>query len=85
MTPAESKPIAKLQEAGLMSFHPILAHGSFGSWDEVIFLSIAAIFLVMMGISWIRSRANTPAKPEIPPQATESGPEQDASDHFTLS
>jgi hypothetical protein len=35
----------------------ILAHGALGVWDEVIFLSVAAIFLIMMGISWIRSRS----------------------------
>lgn len=35
---------------------PILAHGALGNWDELIFISVAAIFMVMMGISWIRSR-----------------------------
>jgi hypothetical protein len=38
----------------------ILAHGALGSWDELIFLGVAAIFLTMMGISWIRSRTNNP-------------------------
>ena len=38
----------------------ILAHGSLGEWDELIFLSIAAIFLIMMGIAWVRSRVSTP-------------------------
>jgi len=38
----------------------ILAHGSLGEWDELIFLSIAAIFLIMMGIAWVRSRVTTP-------------------------
>lgn len=38
----------------------ILAHGSLGQWDELVFLSIAVIFLVMMGVSWVRSRVSTP-------------------------
>ena len=43
-----------------MSTPIILAHGALGNWDEVIFLSIAAIFLIMMGISWVKSRNTTP-------------------------
>lgn len=38
----------------------VLAHGALGIWDEVIFLSIAAVFLVFMGISWVRSRTMEP-------------------------
>lgn len=68
-----------------MSFHPILAHGSFGNWDEVVFLSIAAIFLIMMGISWVRSRANTPIEPEEPAQPVDTASDTDSPDHFTLS
>ena len=34
----------------------ILAHGALGSWDEVIYISIAAIFVGFMIISWFRSR-----------------------------
>ncbi len=51
----------------------ILAHGSLGEWDELIFLSIAAIFLIMMGIAWVRSRVSTPeALEEQPDTATPS-------------
>lgn len=39
-----------------MPFVPILAHGALGIFDELIFISVAAIFLVMMGISWVNSR-----------------------------
>ena len=68
-----------------MSFHPILAHGALGNWDEIVFISIAAIFLLMMGISWVRSRASTPvAKTETPVQPVESASEPESSDHFTL-
>ena len=34
----------------------ILAHGALGSWDEVIYISIAAIFVGFMIVSWFRSR-----------------------------
>lgn len=39
----------------LIPFYP--AHGALGYWDEIIFLSIIVIFLVMMGVSWFRSRS----------------------------
>jgi len=48
----------------------ILAHGSLGEWDELIFLSIAAIFLIMMGIAWVRSRVSTPEALEEPTDST---------------
>lgn len=34
----------------------ILAHGALGPFDEIIFLSIAVVFLAMMGVSWARSQ-----------------------------
>jgi hypothetical protein len=43
-----------------MSTPIILAHGALGSWDEVIFLSVGALFLIMMGVSWLRSRNVAP-------------------------
>lgn len=39
-----------------MSSPVILAHGALGEYDEVIFITIIVIFIVMMGISWVRSR-----------------------------
>ena len=50
----------------------ILAHGALGEWDELIFLSIAAIFLIMMGIAWVRSRVSTPEALEEPTDTTPS-------------
>jgi|FLYN01.1.fsa_nt_gi hypothetical protein len=38
----------------------ILAHGALGNWDEVIFIGIAAIFFIMMIVSWIKSRNTRP-------------------------
>jgi hypothetical protein len=34
----------------------ILAHGALGPYDELIFAVVGVAFLVMMGISWVRSR-----------------------------
>lgn len=39
---------------------PFTAHGALGIWDEVIFASVAAVFMVMMGLSWVRSRSLEP-------------------------
>ncbi|MBZ0299759.1 MAG: hypothetical protein K8J31_08470, partial [Anaerolineae bacterium] len=57
----------------------ILAHGALGSWDEVIYLSIAVIFVGFMAISWLRSRNQT--IDEDPPVETSDQP---SSDHFKL-
>jgi hypothetical protein len=43
-----------------MSTPILLAHGALGVWDEVIFLTIGAVFLIMMGVSWLRSRNIAP-------------------------
>ena len=40
-----------------MIFTPLLAHGALGPWDELIFLCVFVIFVIIMGISWVRSRA----------------------------
>jgi len=34
----------------------ILAHGALGAFDEIIFISIAIVFLGMMAFSWFRSQ-----------------------------
>ena len=34
----------------------ILAHGALGPFDELIFLGVGVVFLVMIGISWLKSR-----------------------------
>lgn len=41
-----------------MNFPVLLAHGALGNWDEMIFLGVVVIFVILMGISWVRSRAN---------------------------
>ncbi len=54
-----------------MPFPIIVAHGALGYWDEVIFVSVAIVFVVMMANSWLRSR-DEPADetPARPPQTT---------------
>lgn len=49
----------------------LLAHGALGPFDELIFLGVGVIFLVMMGISWLKSRNVQPEfdEPESPAQA----------------
>lgn len=34
----------------------ILAHGALGPFDELVFIGIAVVFLMMMGLSWARSQ-----------------------------
>lgn len=58
----------------------ILAHGSLGPWDELIFLGVSAIFLTMMGISWVRSRTNPPLDPPADPSTADA----DTPDHYRL-
>ncbi len=55
----------------------ILAHGALGPFDEIIFLGIAAVFLVMMGISWLRSQ-------ELPEEDIELPDESPEPDRFEL-
>lgn len=40
----------------MMDFPVLLAHGALGYWDEVIFIGIVVVFVVMMAVSWYRSR-----------------------------
>jgi len=66
-----------------MSTPIILAHGALGVWDEVIFLGIAAIFFIMMGISWVKSRNTQPdlGERELP---TNGSKEADSANRFPM-
>lgn len=66
-----------------MSNPVILAHGALGNFDEVIFISVIVVFIVMMGISWVRSRdlAGDPAALTLTPEAD---PPTDRRDHVEL-
>jgi len=61
----------------------ILAHGALGTFDEMIFLGIAVVFMGLMGVSWFKSR-NIPD--EIEEETTDSTPEQEpeSPDRFRL-
>lgn len=68
-----------------MNIPIILAHGALGPFDEVIFFSIAGIFIVMMGISWVQSRTTEldfDDDPDI--DETVTGDESEGKDHFRL-
>jgi hypothetical protein len=60
-------------------FPTILAHGALGAFDEIIFLGVGVVFLVMMGISWLKSRN---MKPEFEDPAEATSAEQP--DRFKL-
>lgn len=60
-----------------------MAHGSLGNFDELIFLGVAVIFLVMMGISWLKSQQQVDQEPQEAP-AQETSPQTDAPDRFKL-
>ena len=61
----------------------ILAHSSLGPWDELIFLGVGVIFLVMMGISWLKSRNTTPPLDQ-PADSPAPASEPDSPEHFRL-
>lgn len=67
-----------------MTYPVILAHGALGIWDEVIFISVAAIFLVVMGISWVKSRMTSPPISDNPPAETDDQAESQSPTHFRL-
>lgn len=67
-----------------MTFTPLLAHGALGPWDELIFLSVFVIFIIIMGISWARSRAlgdDDLEEETAPPETREA---EDGEDRFAL-
>ena len=51
----------------------LLAHGALGPYDELIFLGVAVIFLVMMGISWVKSRNAPPSLDSADPTHAPAG------------
>lgn len=54
-----------------------LAHGALGAFDELIFAGVAVVFVIMMGVSWVRSRA---FEPEWEEDAVEAAPSDDTSE-----
>lgn len=69
-----------------MFFPIVLAHGALGPFDELIMGGAAAIFLILMAVSWVRSRTSRPSfdqnrEEENPRESTEMA---DGADHFRL-
>jgi hypothetical protein len=62
--------------------HAILAHGLLGPLDEIIYITIAGVFVGFMALSWIRSR-NQPLDDEEQPAPTDEQP-NNTPDHFKL-
>jgi hypothetical protein len=66
----------------------ILAHGALGGFDEVIFIGVAIVFIVMMGASWIKSRSMEPLLDEDEPEPNSDKPSESTStsnnDHSQL-
>lgn len=63
----------------------LLAHGALGPFDEILFIGVAVIFLVMMGISWVRSRNTEPSTEDERGDGVPAAPaEPERPDHFPL-
>lgn len=67
-----------------MTFTPLLAHGALGPWDELIFLSVFVIFVIIMGISWVRSRALGDEDLDEEAATPETQDAEDGDDRFAL-
>jgi hypothetical protein len=63
-----------------MQLPTILAHGALGVFDELIYLGIALLFVIIMAISWLRSRSAVVEKGT----AGETHEAQEKADHFKL-
>ena len=61
----------------------LLAHGALGWWDEIIFAGVMVFFLVMMGLQWVKSRADAEDAVDDPAASVDAAPENSA-DRFRL-
>lgn len=69
-----------------MDFPVILAHGALGPYDELIMLGAVVIFLIMMGISWVKSRNTRPEFEQTHEDDVQSAPLKQGHEpeHFRL-
>ncbi|MDX2140984.1 MAG: hypothetical protein SF123_23075 [Chloroflexota bacterium] len=67
----------------MMNIPVLLAHGALGPYDELIFAAVGVVFLIMMGISWLRSR-NAPELDEPILTHDETPAAVDKPDRFRL-
>ena len=61
----------------------LLAHGALGWWDEIIFAGVMVFFLVMMGLQWVKSRADAEDAVDDTAPSVDATPENSA-DRFRL-
>jgi hypothetical protein len=54
-----------------------LLHGSLGWADEIIFVSVAIVFLALMAVQWVRMRAENPPEPPRKPDQSRSDADSD--------
>ncbi|PJF39911.1 MAG: hypothetical protein CUN54_07260 [Phototrophicales bacterium] len=65
-----------------MLFPIILAHGQLGRYDEVIFLSLAALFISIIGLAWVKSRNTIPEFDDA--DVADTAPDSDSNERFQL-
>lgn len=63
---------------------PILAHGALGIYDEVVFILVAAIFLALMAVAWLRSRSEDPTPVDDATPIQPIPTDTDTGDQFRL-
>jgi hypothetical protein len=62
----------------------ILAHGALGWWDELVFIGIISIFLMMMGVSWFRSRGADYDQQDLMPTSPDNNSSESSDERFQL-
>ncbi|MBL8131804.1 MAG: hypothetical protein JNL42_08100 [Anaerolineae bacterium] len=70
-----------------MNFSPTLAHGALGAFDELLLVAVAAAFVIIMAVSWLRTRSQPdPPSEETSSQdaGTSSEHRDDSEEHFRL-
>jgi H+/gluconate symporter-like permease len=65
-------------------YPPILAHGALGVFDEVLLIGVVIAFVVIMAVSYLRSRGSFEAE-SAPLSPSEPAPQEaDAPDRYRL-
>ncbi len=70
-----------------MKFIPVLAHGALGAFDELLLIAVALAFVIIMAISWLRTRNEPPLLEDSATPSTDNAtPDQsdDSADRFKL-
>jgi hypothetical protein len=67
----------------------LIAHGALGPYDELVYLGVVVVFVVMMGISWFQTRMaddtyDDPSTEEIPTDVFLDEDNNSGNERFTL-